>query len=215
MRGHKPYRSGAWRLVVFAGFDEETGRRVDVHETVPGPDNRAGAKAADARLAEIIAAVESGKDIPGRSRRSSDAITMTELAEQWQAAHRPRRNERTGDWVGWSPKTAKATADNFRLYILPVIGRRRVDRVTAVLLDDLYASLEARGLSAAVVVRCHSQLRAMFNWALWKKLVPLNPALAADPPKAKLGTLRVRPGAPLLPFHLIAADRQELATVTL
>ena len=94
MRGHKRYRSGAWRLVVFAGFDEETGRRVDVHETVPGLDNRAGAKAADARLAEIIAAVESGKDIPGRSRRSSDAIAMTELAEQWQAAHRPRRNER-------------------------------------------------------------------------------------------------------------------------
>ena len=46
---------------------------------------------------------------------------------------------------GWSPKTAKTTADNFRLYILPAIGRRRVDRVTAVLLDDLYASLEARG----------------------------------------------------------------------
>ena len=43
MRGHKRYRSGAWRLVVFAGFDEETGRRVDVHETVPGLDNRAGA----------------------------------------------------------------------------------------------------------------------------------------------------------------------------
>jgi len=49
VRGHKRYRSGAWRITVFAGWDPVTGKRIDIHETVKGPDNRAGAKLADDR----------------------------------------------------------------------------------------------------------------------------------------------------------------------
>ena len=61
MKGHKRWRSGAWRLAVFAGIDAETGKQRYVNETVHAPNNRAGAKAADARLAELIAAVENGR----------------------------------------------------------------------------------------------------------------------------------------------------------
>lgn len=69
---------------------------------------------------------------------------------------------------------------------------RTLRGLTGLQLDDLYVSLEDdRRLSPAVVVRCHSQIRAIFNWALRKKLVPANPALAADPPKVKPGSLRV------------------------
>ncbi len=110
---------------------------------------------------------------------------MAQLAERWQRANRPRQNERTGDWIGWSPKTAKTHADNFRLYILPTLGQRDATKVTGLQLDDLYRELEERGLSASVVVRCHSQVRAMYGWALRKKLVTANPALSADPPKIK------------------------------
>jgi integrase len=190
MKGHKRFRSGAWRLVVFAGTDPVTGDRRNLYETVHAANNRAGTTQADARLAELIAAVESGQEPergPGRG-----GISVAELAARWQEAHRPRRNARTGDWIGWSPKTAKTHADNFRDYILPTLGRREAGRVSGVQLDRLYAELEAeRGLSPAVVVRCHSQVRAMFNWAVRKKLVPANPALAADPPRLKPATLRV------------------------
>ena len=190
MRGHKRYRAGAWRLVVAAGRDPLTGRRVGVYETVHATNNRAGAKAADARLAELIAAVESGREVLP-SRRVA-GLSVADLAERWQQAHRPRRNERTGQWIGWSPKTAKTHADNFRAYILPAVGGADATRLTGLQLDDLYVALEDdRGLSPAVVVRCHSQIRAMFNWALRKKLVPANPALAADPPRVKPGSLRV------------------------
>ena len=58
MRGHKRFRSGAWRLSVFAGVDPDTGCQRYVHESVHAPNNRAGAKAAEARLAQIITAVE-------------------------------------------------------------------------------------------------------------------------------------------------------------
>ena len=191
MKGHRRFRSGAWRLVVHAGTDPVSGRRIDIHETVRAPNNRAGAKQADARLAELIAAVERGEDIP-RRRRQDDRVTFAEVAERWARAHRPRQNERTGEWIGWSPKTAKTHEDNFRLYLLPALGHLAADAVTGVRLDDLYFELEQeRGLSPAVVVRCHSQVRAMYNWALRKKLVEANPALSADPPRIKPGRLEV------------------------
>lgn len=190
MRGHKRYRSGAWRLVVFAGWDPATGKRRDLHETVHAPDNRAGAKAADARLAELIAAVESGATPP--TGDASNGPTVAQLAERWQRAHRPRLDEKTGAWSGWSPKTAKTTTDNFRLYLLPALGRRRAASVSGSDLDDLYAHLgDERGLSDTVVARCHSQVRAMFNWARRKKLVEQNPALSADPVKVHQGDLPI------------------------
>lgn len=170
-------------MVVAAGSHPDTGRRRTVYETVHAPNNRAGAKAADARLAELIAAVESGQE---PRRTAGRGPTVAELARLWQEANLPRRDGRSGQWTGWSPKTAKTVADNFRSYLLPEIGRRRADAVTAVQLDRLYRKLQDDwGLSPSVVVRCHGQLRAMWNWAVRKKLVEANPALAADPPRVK------------------------------
>lgn len=189
MRGSKRFRLGAWRLVVAAGSDPDTGRRRSVYETVHAPNNRAGAKAADARLAELIVASESGQDARPQDPRSGP--TVAEVAARWQEANKPRR-DKGGHWTGWSPKTAKTTADNFRLYLLPGIGGRRAASVTAVQLDRLYEKLQDEvGLSPSVVVRCHGQLRAMWNWAVRKKIVEGNPALAADPPRVKSRPLKI------------------------
>jgi integrase len=189
MKGHKRYRSGAWRLVVAAGTDPVTGRRRSIYETVAAPNNRAGAKLADARLAELVVAVESGQDAEPRGPRRGPLVN--ELAQAWQQSNRPRRDPRSGDWMGWSPKTAKTVRDNFRFHILPAIGRRHAADVTAVELDRLYERLLDSGLSPTVVLRCHGQVRAMFNWAVRKKLVTANPALAADPPRVKPRALAV------------------------
>jgi hypothetical protein len=170
--------------VVFTGFDPVSGKRMNRYETVRAPNTRAGAKQADARLAAIISAVEEGREIESANGRRN-ALSMALLAERWQKANRPRQNDKTGDWIGWSPKTAKTHADNFRLYILPTLGARVATKVTGLQLDELYQELEDRGLSASVVVRCHSQVRAMYAWALRKKLVTANPALSADPPRIK------------------------------
>jgi hypothetical protein len=86
---------------------------------VRAPDTRAGAKKADARLAELIIAVEEGRAPSVRAPRSANVLTMDELAERWMRANRPRQNSRTGQWIGWSPKTAKTHRVNFRTYILP------------------------------------------------------------------------------------------------
>ena len=204
MRGHKRFRSGAWRLVVAAGLDPATGRRRSLYETVNAPNNRAGAKLADARLAELIAAVESGRAPEPSGGRSGP--TVAELAAAWQEAHRPHQDRRSGDWLGWSPKTAKTVDDNFRCYLLGVLGRRTVAQVTGVELDRLYRSLLVdRGLSPTVVVRCHAQLRAMWNWALRKKLVTSNPVLSADPPKVKPRPLAIPAMADVRAVQQLAA----------
>jgi integrase len=192
MKGHKRYRSGAWRLAVFAGFNPETGRKRYLHATVRAPNNRAGVKAADARLAQLIAEVEEGRAPAPRPLRKPDVLTVRELAERWQRANRPRQDRRTGQWIGWSPKTAKTHLDNFRAYILPTLGARDVVGVTGLDLDDLYGTLENDlELSPAVVARCHSQIRALFSWALRKKLVAANPALSADPPRLRPAKLHI------------------------
>jgi integrase len=192
VKGHKRYRSGAWRLAVFAGTDPESGRKRYVYETVHAPNSRAGAKSADARLAHLILAVEEGGAARPGATRKRDRVTIRDLAERWQEANRPRQNRRNGDWLGWSPSTAKAHAFNFRRYILPTLGDRDVASVSGLDLDDLYGALESDlGLSPSVVARCHSQIRAMFSWALRKKIVAVNPALSADPPRLKPGKLHI------------------------
>ena len=161
-----------------------TGKRRNLNETVHGADNRVGAKAADARLAELTAAVESGATPAATTGPTGP--TVAQFADRWQRANKPRHDERTGIWSGWSPKTAKTHADNVRLYLLPGSGRRRAASVSGTDLDDLYAHLaDERDLSLALVNRCHSQPRVMFNRALRKKLVDHNPALSADPVKLK------------------------------
>ena len=192
MKGHKRFRSGAWRLAVFAGFDPETGRKRYVHETVHGPNNRAGAKAADRRLAELISAVEDGRTPEPARGRKAKVLTVAALADRWQAANRPRQNPRTGDWIGWSPKTAKTHAFNLRRYILPTLGDRDATTVAGFDLDDLYGMLETElSISPSAVLRCHSQIRAMYSWALRKKLVETNPGLSADPPRIKPSALQI------------------------
>jgi glutathione S-transferase len=94
MRGHKRFKEGAWRLAVANGFDPLTGRRRTIYESVSGANNRAGAKLADARLAELIVAVESGRyterrDVAGRGP------SVAEIAAAWQEANRPRQDPRS------------------------------------------------------------------------------------------------------------------------
>ena len=115
-------------------------------------------------------------------------LTIRELAERWMRANQPRQNRRTGQWIGWSPKTAKTHGDNLRTYILPKLGNDDVAAITGLDLDDLYSALDDGGLSPSVVARCHGQIRAMYSWALRKKLVAANPALSAGLPRSSPGS---------------------------
>ncbi len=191
MKGHKRFRAGAWRLSVAAGIDPVTGRRRSIYETVRAPNNRAGAKEADARLAALIVEVESGEG-GSRHPRPNRGTSVSHLAQMWQEANRPARDAKSGEWSGWSPKTAKTVGDDLRLYILPAIGTRPAASVSAIHLDQLYRNLlDDNRLAPSTISRVHRHVRALYNWALRKKLVTSNPALGADPPRIKSRRLEV------------------------
>ena len=56
VRGHKPFRAGAWRLTVNAK-DPVSGKRKPVYATVHAPNNRRGEAKADSELAKLVALV--------------------------------------------------------------------------------------------------------------------------------------------------------------
>ena len=96
---------------------------------------------------------------------------MADLAAAWRRRTVPATLAATASGLA-GPQDAMTVADNFRFHILPTIGTRPADRVGGLDLDDRYESLyDDKGLSPEVIARCHGQVRAMFNWAIRKKLV--------------------------------------------
>ena len=85
VRGHKRFKEGSWRLIVANGFGPLTGRRRSVYETVRAPNNRAGAKKADARLAELITTVESGR-YPEQQEEARHGPSVADIADAWHRA---------------------------------------------------------------------------------------------------------------------------------
>ena len=57
---------GAWRLAVFTPVSAQAPASGYLFEMVRTPNNRIGAKAADARLAQLVAAIEEGREPAAR-----------------------------------------------------------------------------------------------------------------------------------------------------
>lgn len=86
-----------------------------------------------------------------------------------------------------SPSTRLTVDTHVRLYIRPVLGRHRIGRLDAAVLDRFYASLLAGGvkgkpLSESYVRRIHGTLHLILGQAVRWGWVPRNPAAQASPP---------------------------------
>ncbi len=142
-------------------------------------------------------------------RRKRGFATQTEAAEALTEARRSVRlgtyveptTLRLGDylhsWVetratnGLRPKTIASYRQLIDDYVIPYLGEISIQAVTAVALDDLYATLledggkRGKGLSKRSVRYTHTVIRAAFGDATKKGLLVRNVALLADPPTAK------------------------------
>lgn len=109
--------------------------------------------------------------------------TVAEFFEEWLVTIEPTVR----------PSTLHSYSRNVKLHVLPHLGDLRLAAVDAGTLNRLYAELLARGnkghgsggpLSPRTVQYVHTILhRAFKNAVKWGRL-PVNPADAADPPKA-------------------------------
>lgn len=148
--------------------------------------------------------VEVGFGPDGRRRRSRiTARTQRELAEKVGAARVATRDgthvERSADtvedyltrWLKTLPVAGRtpATVANYgwvvRTYLVPNIGKVRLQALQPDALDATYARLLDRGLSRRTVRLTHSVIRKALADAIRKGLVARNVADLADPPSAK------------------------------
>ena len=157
---------GSWRIVVAAGRDPESGKYVQVRETLKGTK-----RDAVRRRDELRAQVGRGTVASGGTE--TVAVFLVRHIDHREAIGKIR------------PKTASVYRGYVRREIAPRIGILRLTEVRPVhvqrVLDDALAS----GLSARSVLQVHRIMHAAFRQAIRWQMLAMNPSDGVTPPKAE------------------------------
>jgi integrase len=176
MRGAVYKRGSTWTWHFDVDPDPLTGRRRQ--RTKGGYKTK---KAAEQALAEAIGQWRTGR-LPQRSTHTLSHF----LQEEWLPAVKPRLRPST--WANYRTYTAA--------YVVPILGQIKLQALTPVQLNHLYAHLLERGrrktinggrtgLAPKTVRNVHVMLHSALHDAMrWGYLVR-NVAEAADPPAAR------------------------------
>lgn len=121
-----------------------------------------------------------------------DAIVESVRSGQWVEPDRRTLGPYLDAWVkrlpveGLAPATVAQYRDIVKLYVQPyAIAEVALQSVSAVDLDDLYAELMDRKLSARTVRLVHTVVRRALGDAVAKGVLTRNPADVASPPSRK------------------------------
>lgn len=177
MRGHihkrvRTNRAGKtstlWYVVVDAGRDAEGRRRQKWHG---GLATRREAEVARAKLVN---------DLHTGSYITPDRLTLNEWArESWLPTIESQVK----------PSTFDSYRRNMELHVLPTIGARPLQQLTAPMLNGLYGQLmartgsRARPLSAKTVRHIHTIVHKALSGAVDAGILPTNVAVRAKPPR--------------------------------
>jgi integrase len=163
VRGHITKRGEVWRVHVYLGRDEETGKHRYLTRTVRG--SKREAETVCAQLVAEAARGEHGASAPG---------SLGELLDRW-IAH-------------IEPNVSPSTLASYRIYlarwIKPALGSVRLDRLRPADIDRFYDSMRG-SLSPASIRKTHTILRSSLGQAVRWRLIAVNPAAAATPPRVE------------------------------
>ena len=154
---------GRWLIRAFAGRGSD-GKIGHVNRTVRGSKREA-----QRALAQLVAYLSSGQVVHGQP------MTLAQLVERWLDDLAPQR----------TPRTVLEYRRVAEHDILPALGTKRTDKLTARDIDVYYRSLLGRGLSPASVRRHHALLHASLGRAVKSGLVGTNPADRTSPPATR------------------------------
>jgi len=156
-----------WYVVVDLGFGDDGRRKQKWHG---GFRTRREAEAARAKL---VTEINTGSYVvPGRT-------TFEEwVRTSWLPMTEPRVK----------PTTFHSYKRNLELHVVPVLGRKRLQQLTAPVLTGLYARLaqdseDGKGLSAKTISYIHSTLHKVLSDAVDAGLLVKNVAATAKPPR--------------------------------
>jgi integrase len=163
MRGNIRQRAkGTWTIQVYLGEDSVTGKKRYLSRTVKGTK-----KEAELALAKLVQAAESGLDF------DATRLTLEAFADRWLSNVQPRVRA----------KTHHRYAELFRIHIVPIIGKVRLDKLQPLHLERVYEEAFKKGLSAQTVLHVHRLLYTALRQAVAWQLLARNVAEAVTPPR--------------------------------
>ncbi len=175
MRGHiKKRAKGSWTVYLYAGFDPETGRKKYRTQTVRGTK-----KQAEAVLAQLIHAIETGTDF------DSARLSVADFLDRWLEVKRKKVK----------PRTFTRYEELVRLHVTPVVGKLPLAKLKPLHIERVYVTAVENGLSQTTVCRIHRVMFMALKQAVRWQLVPRNAAEAVVPPrpdKQEVQALEVR-----------------------
>jgi integrase len=171
LRGHLQERGPkTWRLSVYIGRDEKTGRKRYAQRTLHGSEREA-----QRALARLVTEVDEGR------HAASTPGTFGKLLDRWLETKAHSVEPSTIASYRWVTDT----------YVRPALGKVRLASLQPADLDAFYVRLSKRGgvdekpLSPRTVRICHGVVRQALEQARKWGLIARNPALDASPPKSR------------------------------
>jgi hypothetical protein len=123
------------------------------------------------RIDELLAQKRAGAVVkPGRS------TTVEQWMEIYLDTVAPRRCD---------PSTISDYRSKCRLYVYPVVGGERLDRLQPEQLDEIYLRMDRAGLAPSTQLKTHRMLTRALEIALRRQLVARNVAKLIDSPSVR------------------------------
>ena len=192
MRGSIRQRSkGSWQLR-YEGPPDSLGRRKQDSETMRGTR-----KEAERVLRERLTQAENG----GFVVKSKE--TVAEFLARWLDIYAATNTE---------VRTQMGYKAHIRRYIVPEIGRVKLQALKPQHIQAIYVSMLSRGLSARTVHHVHTLLKQTLSHAMKWGLLIRNPADATDPPRPENNELEMWDVSTLQTF-LTSADKSRYANI--
>ena len=159
--GHIRKRSpSSFEVRYTLGTDPATGRRRTITATIKG-----SRKDAEKELRRLLRTVDVGDHV------APDKVTLTAWAEHWIAIGCPGQRRRK---VG--QLSQERYAQLLRMYVLPVLGGLKLQRLTSTDIESLYAGLEKR-LAARTLHFVHCTLGACLGAGVRSRKLARSPIL--------------------------------------
>lgn len=151
-------RGDRWRVVVQAGRDPLTGRRLQL--------------SGSARTEREAVALERQLRLDAE-RKATGSVTLAELVEEWWAS-KPRL----------AATTRANYRDNLENHILPILGPRKVTELRPRLLAAFLRDLgDGKGLAPATLRKVRTVLSAVMSYAAAMEYIEINPVMRVPPPE--------------------------------
>jgi len=123
-------------------------------------------------------------------------LTLADVCSQWLDLRRPDLKVRAYEHYHHT----------LMVHVVPFIGATPVQRVQPVTIDALYATLREQGHSEHTLHRCYQRLRQVYDYAVRRRIVIVNPMLAVDAPTMHAALPTVLTAPQILRFLTFAAQ---------